>query len=244
MFKYSIIGIDDKSALNLISQLSSSLKFEFVGSTENPQELLDIILESTPNLIFINVDNYTPNSYLHFTSTVNDLYRSFPNKPSIVALASTDKQAYDCIKNGFFDYLIHPIDEIQLRKLEYKLRTSTSVIEENPEKLCLQTYTDYQFIEIKDIIFLKADNNTTKVYLRDNTQVIAYKTLKYFEAILPKKFKRIHQSFIINQNYISRIHLGRSECHLKTLKMRLPFSKSYKKVMANLASTLSANAVS
>lgn len=241
--KYSIIGLETESTISLTSHLSNFGGYISVGSSEDPNRLLDVILSGAPNLILINVDDYSKKDHNYLRGTVKDLYRSLLQKPLVVALSSSKKQAYNCIKNNFFYYLLHPISGLQLQKLDYKLRANYISNHDKPKKLCLQTYSDYRFIEIKDILFLKADNNTTEFFMRDKTKIVAFKTLKYFESILPKTFRRIHQSFIINQYYISRIHLGKSECHLQPIKRRLPFSKSYRKVMTELATTLSSSAL-
>jgi len=240
---YSIVGLDSMTTISLSSQLTKLKKYTLAASTENANKLIDVILSATPKLIFINVDDYSSKDFIQLKSTIKDLYRSFLQKPLLVAIASSKKHAYDCIKNDFYFYLLCPIEELQLRKLHDKLLKSTLFKAALPKKLCLQTYSDYRFIDIKNIIFLKADNNSTEFFMKDKTKVVAYKTLKHFEEILPNSFKRIHQSFVINQNYISRIHLGKSECQLKPLKMKLPFSKSYRKVMSDLATTLSSNAL-
>jgi len=242
--QYSIIGLDKESSTSLRFHLSNLTGYNLVGTSENPDRLLDIILLGTPNLIFINVDNYSSRDFTNFINTINDLYRSFLQKPFLVALASSKKQAYNCIKNSFYYYLLNPINEIQLNKLDARLRIRSIPQGEKHKKLCLQTYSDYRFIEIKDILYLKADNNSTEFFMNDKSKIVAYKTLKYFESILPKSFQRIHQSFVINQNYITRIHLGKHECHLKPLKLKLPFSRSYRKVMSELATNLSSNSLS
>ncbi|TMM53478.1 LytTR family transcriptional regulator [Maribacter algarum] len=197
-----------------------------------------------PSLIFINVDNYSNKDFINPINIIKDLYRSFPKKPELVAIAPSKKQAFNCIKHNFYYYLLHPLNESQLHLLDSRLRIANIPKKDKPKKLCLQTYSDYRFIEINDILYLKADNNSTEFFLTDKTKIVAYKTLKYFESILPKSFRRIHQSFVINQNYISRIHLGKHECHLKPFKMKLPFSRAYRKVMSELATNLSSNALS
>jgi len=58
--------------------------------------------------------------------------------------------------------------------------------------------------------------------------VTAFKTLKHFEGVLPYPFARIHNSYIVNRNYISRIHTGNAVCYIKNTTTKLPFSKSYK----------------
>ncbi|MFS4494698.1 LytR/AlgR family response regulator transcription factor [Maribacter sp. 2308TA10-17] len=242
--QYALIGMHEESSKDLTTYLANLGGYNLVGTAENTNHLLDIILAGTPNLIFINVDNYSKKDFIEPINTIKDLYRPFQKKPRLVAIASSKKQAYNCIKNNFYYYLLQPINESQLRILDSRLRMANIPKKDISKKLCLQTYSDYRFIEIKDILYLKADNNSTEFFMSDKTKIVAYKTLKYFESILPNSFRRIHQSFVINQNYISRIHLGKHECHLKQLKMKLPFSRSYRKVMSELAIHLSSNALS
>lgn len=105
---------------------------------------------------------------------------------------------------------------------------SEQVVEQKNNILCVKSYGDYRFIEFDDIIYLKADNNSTDIMLSSGDSIAAFKTLKYFESSLPNDFVRIHNSHIINIKYVSRIHLGNSDCYLNKGKIKLPFSKSYK----------------
>lgn len=102
------------------------------------------------------------------------------------------------------------------------------VVEQKTNILCIKSYGDYRFIEFDDIVYLKADNNSTDIMLSSGDSITAFKTLKYFESSLPNEFVRIHNSHIINTNFVSRIHLGNSDCYLNKGKIKLPFSKSYK----------------
>ena len=104
--------------------------------------------------------------------------------------------------------------------------------------LCIKSYGDYRFLELDDIAFLQADNNSTDITTKTGEQITAFKTLKYFEEHLPSNFYRIHNSYIVNINYISRIHTGNSLCYIKNSKIQIPFSKSYKDTMDTLLSHL------
>ena len=73
----------------------------------------------------------------------------------------------------------------------------------------------------------KADNNTTDFYMQDGSLVGAFKTLKSFEGVLPENFLRIHKSYIINKNYISRISYGKGICILKKESYKIPFTKTF-----------------
>jgi DNA-binding LytR/AlgR family response regulator len=100
--------------------------------------------------------------------------------------------------------------------------------EEKPLIICVKSYGDYRFIEAKDICYLQADNNSTDIHLYNGEMITAFKTLKHFENVLSFPFIRIHNSYIVNIDYVSRIHTGNSVCYIKNTTTKLPFSKSYK----------------
>jgi len=100
--------------------------------------------------------------------------------------------------------------------------------EEKPLIICVKSYGDYRFIEAKDICYLQADNNSTDIHLFNGEMITAFKTLKHFENVLSFPFIRIHNSYIVNIDYVSRIHTGNSVCYIKNTTTKLPFSKSYK----------------
>ena len=101
-------------------------------------------------------------------------------------------------------------------------------VEQKNNILCIKSYGDYRFIQFDEIVYLKADNNSTDIMLSSGDSITAFKTLKYFEGSLPNDFVRIHNSHIVNIQFVSRIHLGNSDCYLNKRKIKLPFSKSYK----------------
>ena len=103
-----------------------------------------------------------------------------------------------------------------------------AIKEEKPLIICVKSYGDYRFIEAKDICYLQADNNSTDIHLYNGEMITAFKTLKHFENVLSFPFIRIHNSYIVNIDYVSRIHTGNSVCYIKNTTTKLPFSKSYK----------------
>lgn len=100
--------------------------------------------------------------------------------------------------------------------------------EEKPLTICVKSYGDYRFINADDICYLQADNNSTDIHLNNGEMITAFKTLKHFETVLNSPFVRIHNSYIVNIDYVSRIHTGNSVCYIRNTTTKLPFSKSYK----------------
>lgn len=95
--------------------------------------------------------------------------------------------------------------------------------------ICVKSYGDYRYIDSNDVLYFEADNNSTDIHLNNGEMITAFKTLKHFETVLPQiQFLRIHNSYIINVNQVSRIHTGNTVCYIKNSTTKLPFSKSYK----------------
>ncbi|WP_309642188.1 response regulator transcription factor [Flavobacterium sp.] len=115
--------------------------------------------------------------------------------------------------------------EVPIKKVLSNLETYK---EDKPLIICVKSYGDYRFIEAKDICYLQADNNSTDIHLYNGEMITAFKTLKHFENVLSSPFVRIHNSYIVNIDYVSRIHTGNSVCYIKNTTTKLPFSKSYK----------------
>ena len=99
---------------------------------------------------------------------------------------------------------------------------------DKPLTICVKSYGDYRFISADDICYLQADNNSTDIHLNNGEMITAFKTLKHFENVLQSPFVRIHNSYIVNIDYVSRIHTGNAVCYIRNTTTKLPFSKSYK----------------
>jgi len=104
--------------------------------------------------------------------------------------------------------------------------------------ICIKSYGDYRFLELDEIAYLKADNNSTDITLYNGESVTAFKTLKYFEENLPHNFFRIHNSYMVNKNFVSRVHTGNAVFYIKNSKTQVPFSKSYKENVELILSQL------
>ncbi len=131
------------------------------------------------------------------------------------------------------------LDETVVEELEteneVEIKTNTTaekaivVQKEQSLIICVKSYGDYRYIDSNDILYFEADNNSTDIHLNNGEMITAFKTLKHFETVLPQlQFLRIHNSYIINVNQVSRIHTGNTVCYIKNSTTKLPFSKSYK----------------
>jgi len=220
--KYIILEKDDESEQFIKITLNGLENMGFLGSTKNHMEALNLIYKNIPDIIFIGLDGALED----LSGFLLDIVQHSIHRPALIAISSSKKHAYEAFQYGFFDYILKPITELNLRRsiLKYKKNYPPKFY----ETICLKSNKDYQYLNIDDILFLKADNNTTDFHLKDGSTVGAYKTLKTFENALPLNFLRIHKSYIINSKFISRIHYGKSVCIIKNPSFKIPFTKTFK----------------
>jgi DNA-binding LytR/AlgR family response regulator len=122
-------------------------------------------------------------------------------------------------------------------------KPAVSMVQQPDQSLviCVKSYGDYRYIDSADILYFEADNNSTDIHLSNGEMITAFKTLKHFETVLPPhQFLRIHNSYIINVNQVSRIHTGNTVCYIKNSTTKLPFSKSYKENVDLIISRIAA----
>ena len=237
-YSYAIIDIDAASNLQLQLQPQEYADFFHVGTTSDAGAGLDLILKTMPDVVIVNLTSKAPLLF----QMVMQLHQYIDKLPVLIGVSTSKDYAYDAIKGGFFDYWLLPHSEFEIRKTIFKLRKQLPK-EQVPSTLLLKTYNDYHYINTKDILFLKADNNTTDFHMRNGQKISAYKTLKTFEETLPQTFIRIHQSYILNTQYVARINFGKNTCSLRNGGQQLPFSKTYRHRIDALKELLSKNAI-
>ncbi len=158
-----------------------------------------------------------------------------PQENELVQVEVTDNPVIDKVETT----LEEPITEEESVKVTFSKELKQ---EDKALVICVKSYGDYRYIDAKDICYLQADNNSTDIHLNTGEMITAFKTLKHFEGVLNYPFVRIHNSYILNIDYVSRIHTGNAVCHIKNTTTKLPFSKSYKEnIDAIIASIASGN---
>ncbi|GGG35550.1 hypothetical protein GCM10011344_40510 [Dokdonia pacifica] len=226
---YVIIDSNPETVYAIQLAMENFNNFICIGISSGEQEGLDMILERNPSLVFLNIELEHHNSGITGYYLMDALQKYMDVQPQFVALASSAQYAIEGIRHSVLDYIITPIDKNVLRRTLFRFRKSEfSAPADINDTLCLKSYGDYKFVNTNEVLFLKADNNTTDFVRVNGTTVSAFKTLKFFQESLPEHFIRVHNSYIVNSHYISRIHFGKSQCTMEHSDFAVPFSKSYK----------------
>ena len=250
-YSYVIIDDDQESILGTKAIADSFSELCFIGSAQNAADGLSLVLEKKPEIIFLEIDpvNLSSNLSLGF---IDALHKYLTILPKIIVTTQEKKLAFDSFQYEVKEYLLKPVTQTDIVKMMLRLnklkreeeigsvenayQTNNSPFslgqktpnELHPLRLCIKSYGDHRYIDAKDICFFQADNNSTDIHLNNGEMITAFKTLKHFESILDFPFIRIHNSYIVNRNYISRIQAGNSLCFIRNSLKKIPFSRSYK----------------
>jgi two-component system LytT family response regulator len=143
----------------------------------------------------------------------------------LIFTTAYDHYAIKAIRFSALDYLLKPIEiedlQAAVRRAEEKRNKPASsqqleLLLENlvskknvHRRIAIPTTNGLQFIKVDDIIYLEASVNYTHLYLTGKNKYTVSRTLKDFEDILSEEtFLRIHNSFIINKNYVEKYIRG------------------------------------
>lgn len=244
VLKQFIIIEKDTETVKRIKAMTDGFEgFSFCGSAHNQNEGLTSLFMNNPDIVFLDMDG----TITDLSAFLLDINQHAKTLPVFVGLSSFKKNAYTAFRFDFFDFLLKPLSDLTIRKglLKYQKKYPLRICKLEChrfctcETICLKSNKDYQYLHTNEILFLKADNNTTDFYMKDRSIVAAYKTLKTFENKLPDNFLRIHKSYIINSLFVSRIHYGKSVCIIKDSSVKIPFTKTFIKNIDTINTELS-----
>ena len=241
--KYPYVIIDnDQNVVDTI-QIALEEKPDYIctGIAKNEQEALDLILERRPRLVFLEPEVPGDNCEKTKYALTTELSKYMSNMPEFIVVTKTSDYAIEGIRNRILDYILKPLSKSQITKT--LMRFEKDFDHHTDTTLCFKSYGDYRFVDVEEVLYLKADNNTTDFIMSNGSKVEAFKTLKHFQALLPDHFVRIHNSYIINTRYVSRIHFGKAKCAIKNTNDMIPFSKSYKNTVEEIKDNLAKNSL-
>jgi len=96
------------------------------------------------------------------------------------------------------------------------------------ERIVVKTGTKVKIIPVQDVIYLAADDDYVSVYTSEGSY-LKNKTMSFFEQALdPRYFVRVHRSYIIAIQQITRIDPYEKDAHVAILKSgaKIPVSKT------------------
>jgi DNA-binding LytR/AlgR family response regulator len=230
--KIKVVIIDDEPlAIDVLKNYSDTIDYiEILGTFTNPLEAIKYLSENIVDLVFLDIEMPMINGV--------DLVESLNSKPNIIFTTAFPQYAVDGFNLDALDYLLKPISYKRFLKAINKFSKNTNTNEEsfplNPiiinsnENRFIFVKSDYENLKvnIQEIKYIEGLKDYLKINLSNGKFVL---TLSNFTSILDKidnhDFIRVHNSYIVNLNFIKSIQKNRVLIDDK----RIPISETYKK---------------
>ncbi|MFY9242565.1 MAG: LytTR family DNA-binding domain-containing protein [Polaribacter sp.] len=206
------ILIDDEQ--DAIESLAWEIKtfckeINIIDSFTNPEDAISAINYLKPDCVFLDIempkiDGFQLLSHLK--------YRDF----DLVITTAYDNYALKAFRENAIDYLLKPIDNDDLvkvvkrikknklnKQLGFSLQDLLLPSEKKTKKIAIPSSGKIIFLNIAEVTHCKSDGNYTTIYLENGEKHLYSKKIKdVFEAFNSDSIIRVHQSYLVNINYI------------------------------------------
>lgn len=205
------IAVDDEPlALEMVSGFVRQTSFlSLEGRFESAIEALSYINKHEVDLIFLDIQ--MPDLTGMELARVLEGHKK-DRKPRIIFTTAYNQFAIEGYKVDALDYLLKPFSYEEFLKASTKAYNHFSAApkvkeEETTDYLFLKV--EYQLVKVvlKDVIYIEAYKDYVKVHLANKpVPLLSLTSLKNLEELLPpRRFIRIHRSFIISLDHIQSI---------------------------------------
>jgi two-component system LytT family response regulator len=233
----AVIIEDEKQAINALKQelRENCPEVQILGTASKVKEAIDLISKLSPELVFLDIQLKDGNGF-DVLSTIG----TYDFK--VIFTTAYSNFAIQAIKVSAIDYLLKPIDSIELIKAVQKAKiVNTNDLKNqiktlidnhnNPlnKKIAIPTTHGISVFESNEILRIQSEGNYSSIYFTNETKLLVAKTLKDFEELLRDNgFIRIHHSHIINLMHLKSYSNKDGGYVILNNKTTLPISKRKK----------------
>lgn len=202
---HTIIVDDEPAAIDVLSELSRQLApdLSIVGTASNGLEAIQLILEKSPQLVFLDIDMPKMNGL--------DVIEKIPKRNmEIIFTTGSSSYALKAFKVNAADYLLKPIDpaEFLLAMEKVRVRLSRAELPAQPvnvNKIQLPTLNGMIYLDEDQILHVEGLGSYSNIVTTENEKIVVSRSIGQLELKLdPDLFFRCHNSHIVNLKYVTK----------------------------------------
>lgn len=218
-----VIIIDDEPlARSIVKEyLQSYADVEVVAECNDGFEGMKAILQYEPGLIFLDIQMPKINGF--------EMLELIENPPAVIFTTAFDEFAIKAFEMNATDYLLKPFSKERFDKAVLKylnqpgISSPQSVIETAAQsagqqnRIVVKDGNKIKIIPVNQIHYLEAADDYVKIVTAEGS-FLKKRTMNFFEQSLSVyQFVRIHRSFLVNTQLITRIDPYEKDGHLVLL---------------------------
>lgn len=233
----TIIIDDELLARSLVREfLESHSEFEIMEECSDGFSGAKAIQTHKPDIIFLDIQMPKINGF--------EMLEILDYQPSIIFTTAFDEYAIKAFEAQAIDYLLKPFSKerfdkaiekwLQNRKQLSNVSVQNAISEiaaKQPDehlRIVVKNGSNIQIIPTKDVYYIEAYDDYVKIYTSSG-MFVKKKTLSFYEQNLdPSQFIRIHRSYIIQLQQLTKVEPYDKTNHIALLKngSKVPLSRS------------------
>lgn len=225
----NVLIIDDEAPAReiIIHYLQDYQDLHVVGEASNGFEAMKLIKELSPDLIFLDIQMPKLTGF--------EMLELIDDPPAIIFSTAYDEFAIKAFELNAIDYLLKPYSKQRFAKTVEKIRTKYTDGKESSvnlyelkktvessvhilTRIAVKDRQQIHIVQVQEIDYIESNGDYVNLHTEKGT-FMKEKTMKYLELHLPtQNFIRIHRSYIVNVNKVSKIELYEKEKYRVSLK--------------------------
>jgi two-component system LytT family response regulator len=230
----TVIIDDDKTSIRQLSnELETFQHIELVRTCNNPHQAASLIIETRPDLVFMDVEMPGKTGF----DVLRDLRNEQPIDTQVIFYTAYEKYVLQALREAAFDFLLKPAKYAEIclvlnrymaanqappnpcNQLNHKIDV---LLPQFGQRILLPTSTGYRFVYHEEILLFRHDTSlfskaswsvvlTDKTVLRLKSSTNATDICKQLHDI---NFFQVNQSAILNLRYLCAIDASTKRCVL------------------------------
>lgn len=229
--KLRVVLVDDERPArdDLRRLMSAHAELEVVGEAGDAAAGEEAIRRLDPDVLFLDIEMPGATGF--------ELLDRLADPPRVVFVTAYDQHAVRAFEVNALDYLLKPVRRERLDlTIQRLLGESEAPVPTVPrlayeDRIFVNASGSYQFLDLKAIRCIRAQDNYTRVITVPGTDFLILKSLGEWEQRLPgEHFLRIHRSSIVNLSHVERVDrwFGNTcRVHVRGLDEPLSMSRRY-----------------
>lgn len=203
---HSIIIEDQPPAQRVLKKYIGDMgNMELKATFVDALQAMDFLKSEPVDLIFLDI-------HLPKISGI-DFLKALTHKPQVILTTAFSEYALESYEYDVVDYLLKPfsferfvqaVSKVHILKSEgFKPENQIEIVS-SPEVIFIKSGYEYIKIDVADIRFIQSDADYTEIFTSEK-KYLSQEPLRHWEEYLdPKKFVRIHKSYILNTSKIKK----------------------------------------
>jgi DNA-binding LytR/AlgR family response regulator len=135
-----------------------------------------------------------------------DFYNSLTRKPLVIFTTAYSEHAVTSFELDAVDYLLKPFSLPRFMKACTKAHEVLQWKNQGKQQDYIFLKTGYELVKVsfREICYLASEGNYINVVM-ENSKILTRMTFSEMESILPSSFIRIHRSYMVNKDHITKI---------------------------------------